>query len=273
MNYRATVLGSVVVLGISAQALTTRLPALDPIEGATVLVGAVSASPGATFGTFGTGFIVADRNRVYVVTCRHVILEAHSTNLYAIPRPKKTWVVPTLIKLGDPIYHPRDATTGTYDVAVVEIVGSTLNRLLALGVTPIEIRSSGAEELPDGLAVVAAGYPVEYAKRELSLGRAEPLLPLRLAGTVKHVPLDALAQNGFGGKLREGYLAQTGGPPLGKGASGGAVYVGQGGGAIEVVGVLLASADLQINDNGRVWRVQGFVFASSLRIMKTLRQR
>jgi hypothetical protein len=50
----------------------------NTIEGATVLVGV-----GPT--TFGTGFIVEHRARAYVVTCRHVILEASTSSTSFLP--------------------------------------------------------------------------------------------------------------------------------------------------------------------------------------------
>lgn len=259
----------VAALTLMAEGAPTR-PFPDPIESATVLVGAVSASSGTTF---GTGFIVEHRGRAYVVTCRHVILGASSTSLFAIPRPQKTKSPSAVLKLGKPTYHPKDGTAGTYDVAVLEIVDSTRQRLRVLGVVPIQLRLSGAKPLKEGLALVAAGYPVDYAERELNLGRPEPLRPLRVGGTVRHVPLEALTQNGFGGALREGYSAQTAERPLGKGASGGAVYVEEGGHAVRLVGVLLGYADVQIKENGRTIDVTGFFFASSLRIIETLPQR
>lgn len=245
-------------------------PFLNPIDDATVLVGAISHSTGPT--TFGTGFIVENRDRVYVVTCRHIILEASSTSLFAIPKPQKTKSPPggyTVLTLGKPIYHPKDRATGTYDIAVLEIVNAK-KQLRALGIAPIKLGPSGAEKPNEGLELVAAGYPVDYAKQELSLGRSERLWALRVSGTVRHVPHEALTQSGFRGILREGYFAQTTERPLGKGASGGAVYVVDERDAVRVVGVLLGSADVQIKEDGRMVGVTGFFFASSLRIIETL---
>lgn len=257
-------------LSLKAEGVAIRA-LLNPVDDATVLVGAISESTGPT--TFGTGFIVESRDRVYVVTCRHAILEASSTSLFAIPRPQKTKSPPggyTLLTLGKPIYHPRDGATGTYDIAVLEIVNGARKRLRALGIAPIELGPSGAEKSNEGLQLLAAGYPVDYAEQELSRGRPEPLGALRVRGTVRHVSLEALTQRGFRGILREGYFAQTAERPLGKGASGGAVYVDNGGHAVRVVGVLLGSADVQIKKDGRMIGVTGFVFASSQRIIETL---
>ena len=249
-------------------------PFLDPIEGATVLVGAVTGSSGSTI--FGTGFIVERGGSAFVVTCRHVIMAASSTSLFAIPRPQKTKSPPggyAVLRLGKPIYHPKDGTTDTYDIAVLEIIYSTKKRLRILGVVPIQLEASGWEQPNEGLALVAAGYPNDYAERELSAGKPERLRPLRVGGIVRYVPLEALTQNGFAGTLREGYFAQTADRPPGKGASGGAVYVDDGGHAVRVVGVLLGSADVQLPENGRMIGITGFVFASSLRIMETLPSR
>jgi hypothetical protein len=224
--------------------------------------------------TFGTGFIVEHRGHAYVVTCRHVILAAAWTSLFAIPRPQKTRSPPggyAVLRLGRPIYHPKDGTTGTYDIAVLAIVDSARARLRVLGVMPILLGSSVMDQPTEGSAVVAAGYPVDYAERELSIGKPEPLRPLRIGGTIRYLPLEALTQNGFGGTLREGYFAQTAERSLGEGASGGVVYLDDGGHAIRLVGVLLGSADVQQRkENGNTITVTGFVFASSQRIMETL---
>ena len=170
--------------------------------------------------------------------------------------------------LGKPIYHPKDGATGTYDIAVLEIVNAK-KQLRALGIAPIKLGPSG-EKPNEGLELVAAGYPVDYAEQELSLGRSEPLWALRVSGTVRHVPHEALTQNGFRGILREGYFAQTTERPLGKWASGGAVYVTDERAAVRVIGVLLGSADVQIKEDGRMIGLTGFFFASSLRIVETL---
>jgi Trypsin-like peptidase domain len=253
----------------TAEVVASR-PSLDLIEGATVLVGAVSVSLGLK--TFGTGFIVGHRGHAYVITCRHVIVAASSTKLFAIPRPQKTGSPRggyAVLRLGKPIYHPKDETAGTYDIAALEIVDST-RRLRALGVVPLQLGPIGPEQPAEGVDLVEVGYPVDYAERELSIGKPEPMLPLRAGGTVRYVPLTALTQNGFGGPLREGYFAQTDEKPLGHGASGGAVYVTDGGHAIRVVGVILGSADIQVSDLGRAINITGFVFARSLRIIETL---
>jgi hypothetical protein len=239
---------------------------LDSIEGATVLVGVVF---GSSWTSFGTGFIVGHNDRAYVVTCKHVILEASSTNIFAIPRPQKSKSQAAVLKLGMPMYHPKDGPTGTYDIAVLEIIGSARERLRALGIVPIQLRASGAELTREGLALVVTGYPVDYIERERRNEKPEPLRPLRASGTLRLVPVEALTQNGFGGTLREGYFAQTVERPLGKGASGGAVCVNEGGHAVRVVGVLLGSVD-DVKKNGRALGEMGFVFASSLRIMETL---
>src|SRR5687767_2556717 len=89
-------------LPLTAEGVPMR-PFLNLIEGATVLVGTVSGSTGPT--TFGTGFIVEHGGRAYVVTCKHVILEASSTSFFAIPRPQKTKSPPggyTVLTLGKP---------------------------------------------------------------------------------------------------------------------------------------------------------------------------
>lgn len=246
---------------IFAQIVGSPRPDGDPIDSAMVLV--LDPSSGRTF---GSGFVVERRNRVYVVTCRHVIEEADSPNLRAIPKPKKTKALSEsdVLKLGKAIYHPDDAPGGTYDVAALQIVDTSLERLHGHGIVPVRLPRLAANEIKEGLALKVAGYPIEYAERELSLRSSEPLAPLRLCGTVRTVPLGTLTQNGFGAPLRAAYFAQAD-RPLGKGASGGPVYLDGRGTNVRVVGVLLASAEMQQG------QLVGFVFASSDRIIETLR--
>jgi Trypsin-like peptidase domain len=244
---------------------------LDQIEAATVLVGAVKAATGAT--TFGTGFIAEHRGKLYVVTCKHVILEANATSFFAIPRPQKTKSPPggySVLTLGRPVYHPKDGPTGTYDVAVLKILHDVGKKLRTLGIVPITFDPAG-EEPTDGLAVVGAGYPVDYVESELRSGKLEPLRTVWVDGTVKNLPLDNLTQAGFGAALREGFFAHTIEAPLGKGASGGTVQVNADGPSARIVGVLLGSANIQIKKNGRTEDVTGFFFASSQRILEALR--
>lgn len=248
-----------------------RSASTNRIEAATVIVGALSQPSGLK--TFGTGFIVEYAKNAYVVTCKHVVLEASSAYLVAIPRPLKTKSPPrgyAPMRLGKPVFHPSDGSTGTYDIAVLEIVGLGKKTLPSLGIFPLVI-SVELAEYAEGERLEAAGYPVEYANRELALGKLEPLLPLRIKGIVSQVPLENFTQSGFAGSLREGYFAQTAERPLGKGASGGPVYVDDG--KDRVVGVLLGSADVRVDLDGRTTSLRGFVFASSLRIMETIKSR
>jgi len=249
----------------------TRRPFLTQIEGATVLLGTATEAGGPK--TFGTGFIVEHRGNTYVVTCRHVIIEAAATSFFAIPRPQKTKSPPggySVLTLGPPIYHPKDGPGGTYDIAVLEIRNAARKQLRALGIEPIKFVPSGDEQPIEGLAVVGAGYPVAYAERELGRAKLEPLRTLRVGGTVRQVPLESLTQTGFSGALREGFFAQTIESPLGKGASGGAVYVDEGEQSARVVGVLLGSANVQIRKDGRTEDATGFIFASTRRILETM---
>jgi len=243
------------------------IPLVDSLEAATVIVGAFTESSGPK--TFGTGFVISYANTVYVVTCKHVIAEASSPDLFVIARPMKTKSPPggyTPVRLGKPIYHPTDTDNLTQDIAVLKIANVSRESFQQLGIRPLVLESSRAATR-EGTRLAAAGYPVEYADTELSLGVLEPLRPLRSIGTVKSVPIEDLTQRGFGATLAEAYFAQTA-EPLGKGASGGPVYLE--GHEDVVVGVLLGFADLKITKDGRTSNLSGFVFASSVRVVETL---
>lgn len=256
-------------IGIASQLGVAPRPAVDPIESATVLVGAASGLSGTTF---GTGFVVERRNRAYVVTCKHVISEASSTELFAIARPQKNKSPSTVLHLGRPTYHPQDRVDGTYDVAVLQIVDSSVEQLRVRGVVPLQLQPSEEAQLREGSSLMVAGYPVDYAERELASGKPDALPPMRLGGILRRVPLETLTQAGFSATLREGYFAATVERPLGKGASGSAVYLKDIGRPVRVVGVLLGSADIQVSDNRRgVRHMRGFVFASSTRALEALR--
>lgn len=219
--------------------------------------------------TFGSGFLIQRGERVYVVTCRHVIEEAKTRSLLAVPTPKKTRALldTDLLKLDVPMYHPNDSSNSTYDIAVLRVLGATVTELRQRGIELVRLEASPASAIKDGLLVHAAGYPVDYAETQLALRSSDALSPLRVRGSIKTVPLDSLTQHGFAAPLREGHFAETVERPLGKGASGGPVYADDTGETGRVVGVLVGSAETQ-NPH-----TIGFVFASASRIIETIRSR
>lgn len=259
------ILRVVVVVMIATQlSLDMRRPP-DSVVAASVLVGAAAGSSGTTF---GTGFLVQRQRQIYVVTCRHVIEESGATSLFAVPRPQKNKRINPL-RLGSPRFHPSDSQQGTYDIAVLEVLGVSPETLASIGVKPIEIATGRVPAIRT--KIIVSGFPAEYAERELKRDTQEPMLPIQVQGTLSKLSLDTLPRVGFSASLREVHFAETVEPSLGKGASGGVVYVVHRDGTLRVIGVLLASVDAQLVEEGRPRAVRGAVFASVERIRETLR--
>jgi len=258
------VISTVCLAAVLAQMVGSSDSAREAVDSAIALVLAPSYGQ-----TFGSGFFFEHDHGTYLVTCRHVIEEAGTGNLLAIPRPKKTKALSQsdVLKLGRPMYHPDDSATGTYDVCVLQIVAATIPQLRCLGIRPLRLQDGSGDRIKEGFAVETAGYPTEYAERELALDSPLRLEPLHLRGTVNTIALDELTQWGFGSRLREGHFVQTEEMPLGKGASGGPVYIDGGcQGSTRVIGVLVGSGELQHG------HIRGFVFADSDRIIQTRKE-
>jgi hypothetical protein len=149
------------------------------------------------------------------------------------------------------------------------VFGVTPAALASIGVKPIDLAPGLVPVV--GAKVIASGFPTEYAERELKLDTRDPMLPLQVQGTLSALSLDVLPRVGFSAPLREVQFAETEGPSLGKGASGGVVYVAQGDGTLRVIGVLLGSVDAQLVEDDRPRAVRGAIFASVERIRETLR--
>lgn len=235
------------------------------VVAASVLVGAAIGSSGTTF---GTGFLVQRQGQVFVVTSRHAIEASGATSLFAVPRPQRNKRISPL-RLGSPRFHPSDTRHGTYDIAVLEVLGASPEGLARTGVKPIAIPSVPIPAIRD--RVIVTGFPADYAERELERDTTDPLLPLQVQGRLSVLPLEALAQVGFSAPLREGHFVETAEQSLGQGASGGLVYALERGGTVRVVGVLLGSVDARLEVNGRISSVRGAVFAGVDRIRETLR--
>jgi hypothetical protein len=148
-------------------------------------------------------------------------------------------------------------------------LGVSRETLASIRAKPIAIANGPVPAI--GTKIIVSGFPTEYAERELKRDSQDPLLPIQVQGTLSQFSLDTLARVGFSAPLREAHFAETVEPSLGKGASGGVVYVMQRDGTLRVVGVLLGSVEAQLVEEGRRRKARGAVFASVERIRETLR--
>jgi len=270
MKYRLIALW-ILVVGIPANPSFPAQPIAQAVEAALVRVG--SPAPGKVPPTFGSGFVIEYLGRVYVVTCRHVLSEAASENLLAIPgllHPKSPQSTYRVMRLGRVRYHPEDGPAGTYDVAVAEIADSNPGSLLDRGVRPLRLPKDGSANLTDGQVLEAAGYPVDYLRRAETSGKVEALRPQVCTGSLRRLPIEDILHRGFGVRLREASFVQTVEDPLGAGASGGLVYAADTDDAVDVVGLLVGSADAQRTLGGRTSNLRGFVFVAAHRILETV---
>lgn len=236
-----------------------------------VLVGSNNTVSGAN--TYGTGFLVFKDDACYVVTCQHVIREAANGNLFAIPKPRKTKNPPggySVLALGIPRFHPQDNGAGTFDIAVVQILHANRQSLEAKGIAPFDIMNNQiVSSFREGDKFLAEGYPIEYAEAALAENRNELLLPKRIEGTLRIIPLRDIPQYGFNAPLREAFFAQTNDENRsGKGMSGGIVRATN---SNLMAGIVLASGDFTQSIQSQVIKkFNGFVFANANRILETI---
>lgn len=232
-----------------------------------VLIGYLKNSSDAH--TCGTGILVTKGQSCNVITCRHVIAEGLQGRLFAIPKPLKTKSPPggyQVFWLHSPRYHPRDDATGTFDIAVTEILNVNRPVLDSIGIYPLD--SSLIERnvnIADGLEVTAAGFPIDYANAELLKNNTEPLLPRMMNGRVLTLPIGNLTQHGFGTNLKEAFAAESAsGSRSSEGMSGGIVITKDGG---AVVGMVLGSGGVSVNTQGKSPQtINVVVFAGANRI-------
>lgn len=239
-----------------------------------VLVGSQDAVAGTR--TFGTGFLVFKDSRCYVVTCRHVIKEAANSKLFVITKPRKTKNLmgsDSVLALGTPRFHPQDDETGTFDIAVAQVLDVNLQLLKARGIAPFDmINYQSVSSYREGGKFLAEGYPVMYAEAALAENRNEPLLPKGIMGTFHAIPLQELLkeeQNGFNAPLREFYFAETNDQNRNTEGMSGSVIRAIG--SDQIAGVMLGKCDLTLSGNGLASKkIDGFIFTSAERILETL---
>jgi len=239
-----------------------------------VLVG--SQNPLVGVRTFGTGFLVFKDDRCYVVTCRHVIKEAANNNLFVITKPRKTKNLigsDSVLTIGTPRFHPQDDETGTFDIAVAQILDVNLQLLKIKGIAPFDMaKYQIVSSYREGEKFLAEGYPVMYTEAALAENSNEPLLPKRIMGTFHAIPLQELLkedQHGFNAPLREFFFAETNDQnSTGEGMSGSIIRAIN---SDQIAGVMLGKCDLSLSANGMASKkINGFIFTSAERIFETL---
>ena len=223
-----------------------------------------------TASTNGTGVIVCRASRCWVVTCRHVLHEAGSGALFAIPKPKRTKSPRggySVLSLECPSVHPQDSLTHNFDIGVCAIRNLRRDHLEQIGIYPVEMPVGYRFEEPqEGLIVKGMGYPAEHAEKYLAFNDERPLPVKEAMGRVRNIPLHLLSQSGFVNNLREGYFVQTlDNQGLEKGASGGLVCA-----LDEPVGIIVGSADVTLENGSSTEYVGGFVFAKLQRVAEIL---
>ena len=131
----------------------------------------------------------------------------------------------------------------------------------------VNLRLSNVSQ--EGEEFVAQGYPIDYANAAFAENINEPLLPIRIRGTSRRIPLQAIAQHGFDAPLREPLFAQTDTENRsGKGMSGGIVHAKRDN---QIAGMVLACGNFELSIQNQVLeRFCGFIFASSNRIKEVL---
>lgn len=236
------------------------------MEQSLVLIGSVKYNDAATY---GTGFLISFKSKVFIVTCKHVIYEAGCNNLFAIPNPKMTkspvggYKVLPISKLN---YHPEDSCNESYDIVICEI--NQLSDADLKGLSCFEIND--CIEPNNGDKIKGYGFPIDYAEKLLNLNKEDRLPPCITYSVVYDIPILQLSQNGFVGKLKEGYFAQTvDNKAAFKGFSGGLLTIGNSEGE-KPYGVILGGAEFNSNSVGRVDHYEGVVFAKFHRVLQIL---
>lgn len=244
------------------------------IDSILVLIG--SLQPNGQGKTFGTGIIIEYRNHIFIVTCKHVFHEVNNkSTIFAIPRPKQTLNPISgykVIPLGEHYFHPDDDNDKTYDIVAFQVMDGDKSFFLSNKISGITI-DDVPKTIPCNLELFAAGYPIDYTKIYLSNKSEEKLPPKVIKGRFSKLEMDRLSQNGFIGRLSEGFSLKIETEEyLGKGASGGIIYQLNEQNSIAPIGLILGEANIQqtFSDNS-IRNIKAVVFAKMERVAETIR--
>lgn len=235
-----------------------------------VMVGSYNVSQGAK--THGTGFFISHEGRIILITCKHVIKEGSSGQLFALFSPKKTKSPKggNIIRwLGKTWFHPSDNQNETYDIACAEILDLDNKFIESLGVVPFSIGNYlNKPSLSAGQKLYATGFPIDYTNKLLEENSEDLLPPRTIYGHFMGASINELASSGFDANLSQGKIVITNGlNKSGKGMSGGAVYCPH---REQLVGVLLGSVNLNIRN--AMQNLEGFAIAEVHNVMECVDQ-
>jgi hypothetical protein len=195
-------------------------------------------------------------------------------SLFAIPRLKQT-LSPSggyyVIPLESPYFHPDDSDSLTYDIAVFK-VKKDLAELRMHNVYPLSFDRYSKMLLENNSKLFATGFPVDYTKEYLSRNNEEYFPPKIVSGVLRELSIKDLQQNGFVGRLQEGYFLEvTLNEVLGKGSSGGFVYSIDKFNKNVPIGLILGNANIvESLPNNQKRDIYGIVFAKIDRILEVL---
>lgn len=216
----------------------------------------------------GTGFIVLNNERKFIVTCRHVIDGLNGTRFFGIPNCRKH-VFPKLneitLSLTKPIFHPEDDSGNSYDIAVFEILQDQAEEIESCKLVAYDTLSQTEER--EGSEVIVTGYSVSYLSKHFDLNDDDLLSPERSKGNVEIQPLEELNISGFCCQVKElKFIKSSNGNAIEEGTSGGPVRSG-----VNCIGMLIASVNAQrTNAIGQSIPVLGGAFVSAIRIRETI---
>lgn len=139
---------------------------MSDVEKSIVIVGSIGSNN--KYALHGTGFLISINDRVYVVTCRHVVSMAESNETrFVTYNPTKTLNIANALKVNNPIFYNLE--TPYIDLAILEITDYTAPVLIANGINviPIEDLDDTNSDIPINQKIIAIGYPANYISRQV----------------------------------------------------------------------------------------------------------
>lgn len=224
--------------------------------------------------TFGTGILISFNSKAYIVTCKHVIFETEFENLFAIPNPRMTKKPAggyKILSIAKVTFHPEDTDNESFDIAICELKHIPKSEFKKFNLSFVAVNQmTKLKEPKKGDNIIGYGYPIDYAEKLLALNKNDRLPPFTTHATVLDLPILQLTQDGFIGKLKEGFFAQTESmQDIMKGNSGGLVTL-ENNQEIQPYGVILGNAEIVYVNNGQKENYEGIVFAKFSRVIEIL---
>ena len=225
--------------------------------------------------TIGSGVMATFNKKSYVITCKHVIWNVSSENLFAIPSPRDNmqFLTSKLLNLDEPLYHPADDANETYDIALCSIknyqdvadLDNTFNSI------SLDLSDNYIEPI-HGHHVLVRGFSTEHIKSQIGKIGDGIFSYEEMEGEVKKYAENIVIESGFTATLIETFFVKSEkNNSLGGGVSGGIVLLKDSGQLIPY-GIIISIIEGEHQDKSGTFleKLYGNTFVQFKRVIEVL---